>query len=60
MSYVVNILRFIAMEFFVFQSEAFQFSKLYEFVVKLDKGNFKRLDRDIQGQKSLKLLEMVA
>ena len=31
-----------AIEFFIFQLEAFQFSKLYEYVIKLDKGNFKR------------------
>ena len=60
MSYVVNILRFIGIEFFVFQSKAFHFSKLHEFVVKLDKGNLKRLERDIQGEKSLKLLERLA
>ena len=31
-----------AIEFFVFQVEAFQFSKFHENVAKLDKGNFKR------------------
>ena len=34
-------------EFFVFQVEASQFSKFHENIAKLDKGNFKRLDRDI-------------
>ena len=29
-------------EFFVFQVEAFQFSKFHEKIAKLDKGNFKR------------------
>ena len=34
--------RFMAIEFFVFQVEAFQFSKFHENVDKLDKGNFMR------------------
>ena len=42
MTYAVKILRFMAIEFFVFQLEAFQFSKFHEYVVKRDKGNFKR------------------
>ena len=44
-----------AIEFFVFQLEAFQFSSFYEYVAKSDKDNFK-----IQGQKFVKLLEEVA
>ena len=42
MTYVVKILSFMAIEFFVFQLEDFQFSKFYENVAKLDKGKFKR------------------
>ena len=42
MTYAVKILRFMTIEFFVFQLEAFQFSKFHEYVVKRDKGNFKR------------------
>ena len=49
-----------AIEIFVVQLETFQFSKFYENVAKLGKGNFKKLDLDIQGQKFVKLLEKVA
>ena len=51
-----------AMEFFVFHVEAFQFSKFHENVDKLHKGNFKRglSDHDIQGQKFVKLMEKMA
>ena len=42
MSCVVKVLIFMTIKFFVFQLEAFQFSKFHENVVKLDKGNFKR------------------
>ena len=42
MTYVVKILSFMAIEFFVFQVEAFQFSKFYENVAKVDNNNFKR------------------
>ena len=42
MTYAVKILSFMAIEFFVFQLEAFQFSKFHENVAKLDKGNFSR------------------
>ena len=38
----------------------FQFSKFHENVGKLHKGNFKRFDHDIQGQKFIKLMEKVA
>ena len=41
MTYVVKILSFMAIEFFVFQVEAFQ-SKYYENVAKLDNNNFMR------------------
>ena len=47
------------MEFLVVQLEAFQFSKLYGDVAKLDKGNFKKgLTRKFV--KFIKLLEKVA
>ena len=39
-------------EFFVFQVEAFQFSKFHENIAKLDKGNFKRLDRTFKVKNS--------
>ena len=42
MTYIVKIGSFMSIEFFVFQVEAFQFSKFYENVAKLDKDNFKR------------------
>ena len=42
MTYIVKILSFLAIEFFAFQLEAFQFSKFHENAAKLDKGNFKR------------------
>ena len=42
MTYAVKIQSFMTIEFFVFQLEAFQFSKFHENVAKLDKGNFKR------------------
>ena len=42
MTYAVKILSFMAIEFFVFQLKAFQFSKFHENVAKLDQGNFKR------------------
>ena len=42
MTSVVKILSFMTIKFFVFQLEAFQFSKFHENVAKLDKGNFKR------------------
>ena len=51
-----------AMEVFVFQVEALQFSKFHENVDKLHKGNFSRglSDHDIQGQKLVKLMEKMA
>ena len=55
-----NAISFMAIEIFVVQLETFQFSKFYENVAKLGKGNFKKLDLDIQGQKFVKLLEKVA
>ena len=42
MTSVVKILSFMTIKFFVFQLEAFQFSKFHENVAKLDRGNFKR------------------
>ena len=42
MTSVVKILSFMTIKFFVFQLEAFQFSKFHENVAKLDKGNFKK------------------
>ena len=42
MIYAVKILSFMAIQFFVFKVEAFQFSKFHENVIKLDKGNFKK------------------
>ena len=61
MTDIVKILRFMAIKFFVFELEAFEFSKFYESKVKLEEGNIKRglLDCEIQDQKFLKLLEKV-
>ena len=44
MTYVVkNLVKsLMVIELFVFQVEAFQFSKFHENVAKLDEGNFKR------------------
>ena len=42
MIYAVKILTFMAIEFFVFNVEAFQFSKFHKNLIKLDKGNFKK------------------
>ena len=42
MAYAVKMLSFIAIKFFVFEVEAFQFSKFYESGAKFDKGDFKR------------------
>ena len=42
MIYAVKMLSFMAIEFFVFKVEAFQFSKFHKYVIKLDKGNFKK------------------
>ena len=42
MIYAVKILSFMAIEFFVFKVEDFQFSKFHKNVIKLDKGNFKK------------------
>ena len=42
MTYVVKILSFMAIEFFVFQLEASQFSNVHENVAKLEKSNFNR------------------
>ena len=42
MTDVVKILGFYGDRVFVFQVEAFQFSKFHEKIAKLDKGNFKR------------------
>ena len=40
MNYAVKILRFRAIKFFVFQVQAFKFSKFHGREAKLDKGNF--------------------
>ena len=45
-----------AMEFFVFPVDAFQFSKFYENETRHDKRNF---DCYIQGHKCVKLLEIL-
>ena len=42
MTYAVKMLSFMAIKFFVFHVEAFQFSKFHESEAKLDKGNIKR------------------
>ena len=42
MTYAEKILSFMATEFFVFQLEAFQFSRFHKNVAKLNKDNFKR------------------
>ena len=42
MTYVAKILSFMAIEFFVFQVEAFRFSKLHENEIKHGKGNLKK------------------